>query len=213
MLLDYLSRNVPAMEIRREVPDPRRRSVLDLARRCDWHKTHSEQVTRLCLSLFDQLKSLHKLGTVERELIEYAALLHDIGWHISGKGHHKHSLYLILNGNLKGFTGDEVAIIANIARYHRKGPPRKSHAHYGQLPRESRQVIDIGSALLRVADGLDRTHASVVRSIRCDIGNRKVRCALDARSDAALEIWGAQRKMDLFTNLFDRRFMFQLDEK
>lgn len=210
LLLDYLSRNVPAMEIRREVPDPRRRSVMDLARRCDWHKTHSEQVTRLCLSLFDQLQPLHRMSALERELLEYSALLHDIGWHIAGKGHHKHSLYLILNGDLKNFSAEEVAVIANIARYHRKGPPKPGHPHYRELSRRARRVVDIGSALLRVADGLDRTHASVVRSVTCRTGGRKVRCTLDVRSDAELEIWGARRKMDLFEQVFDRKIVFEI---
>src|SRR4029079_16599390 len=95
ILLDYLGKHVPELTIRREAPDPRRRSVLDLARKCAWHKTHSEHVAKLCLELFDELRSIHGLGAIERELIEYGALLHDIGWHIGSKGHHKHSMYLI----------------------------------------------------------------------------------------------------------------------
>ncbi|MGH7178321.1 MAG: HD domain-containing protein, partial [Tepidisphaeraceae bacterium] len=131
ILLDYLSKHIPELEIRREVPDPRRRSVLDLARRCDWHKSHSEHVAGLCLRLFDELRPLHRLGTIERELIEYAAMLHDIGWHIGAKGHHKHSMYLIANGNLRNFNDDEVKIIASIARYHRKSEPSRRHETYG----------------------------------------------------------------------------------
>src|SRR5439155_7102426 len=178
ILLDYLSRHLPDLAIRREVPDPRRRSVLDLARRCDWHKSHSEHVTMLCLRLFDELRPLHRLGQLERELMEYAALLHDIGWHISGKSHHKHSMYLITNGNLKNFNDDEVRVIANIARYHRKTPPKKSHALYAALASESRQAIDVGAALLRLADGLDRSHAAVIRDLRCRLDGKKIKCIL-----------------------------------
>src|ERR1019366_1391535 len=96
ILVEYLARHLPDLSIRREVPDPRRRSVLDLARRCAWHQSHSEHVAKLCVELFDQLQPLHKLAAQDREVIEYGALLHDIGWHIARERHHKHSMYLIL---------------------------------------------------------------------------------------------------------------------
>lgn len=210
ILLDYLSRHIPDLAIRREVPDPRRRSVIDLARRCDWHKTHSEHVAMLCLKLFDELRGVHGLGDAERELIEYAALLHDIGWHIAGKGHHKHAMYLITNGDLKNFDEEEVAVIANIARYHRKSPPTTRHEAYNRLAPDARQVVDVGAALLRLADGLDRSHASVITGARCEIGRKKIQCTLSARSDAELEIWGARRKMDLFQTVFGRDIRFSL---
>ncbi len=123
ILLDYLSRHLPDLAIRRQLPDPRRRSVIDLARRSDWHKTHSEQVARICMKLFDELRLLHGMSAAERELIEYGALLHDIGWHIGRDRHHKHSMYLILHGDLKNFSDDEIKVVANIARYHRKADP------------------------------------------------------------------------------------------
>src|SRR4051812_16643077 len=109
ILVEYLARHQPDLAVRRQIPDPRRRSVLGLARRCNWEQGHAEHVTDLCMQLFDQLKSLHGLGERERELIEYGAMLHDIGWHITGKGHHKHSMYLIQHGDLKGFDEEEVA--------------------------------------------------------------------------------------------------------
>ena len=138
ILLDYLSRHLPDLAIRREVPDARRRSVLDLARRCDWHRTHAEQVAGICLSFFDELKPLHGMGNHERELIEYGALLHDIGWHIGRDSHHKHSMYLILHGDLKNFSAEEISIIAHIARYHRKANPKKKHDTYAKLsPRQA----------------------------------------------------------------------------
>lgn len=210
ILLDYLARHIPDLAIRRDVPDPRRRSVMDLARRCDWHRTHSEQVTMIALRLFDELKPLHKLGAVERELIEYASLLHDIGWHIGRNKHHKHSMYLIANGDLKNFSGEEVQIIANIARYHRKVEPKAKHDAYSSLTKAAQRVVDVGAALLRLADGLDRSHASVITGLNCRTDDECVRCTLTARSDAELEIWGAQRKMRLFSKVFDREISFAL---
>jgi exopolyphosphatase / guanosine-5'-triphosphate,3'-diphosphate pyrophosphatase len=212
VLLDYLSRHLPDLAILRELPDARRRSIIDLARRCDWHRGHSEQVARLALALFDQLRPLHRLGAPQRELIEYGALLHDIGWHIGRRRHHRHSAYLIAHGELREFTPEEVAVIANIARYHRKALPSKGHRPFAALGRRERKIVQIGAALLRVADGLDRSHGGVVQGLRCRIGRKKLRCTVYARSDAELEIWGARRKMDLFQKVLGRRVQFILAE-
>jgi len=213
ILLDYLSRHLPDVAIRRQLPDPRRRSVMDLARRSDWHKTHSEQVALICMKLFDELRLLHGMSAAERELIEYGALLHDIGWHIGRDGHHKHSMYLILHGNLKNFSDDEVKVVANIARYHRKATPKAKHDAYAELPSRLRRVVDVGAALLRLSDGLDRSHSSVIQDLRCKIEDKKVKCTLTARSDAELEIWGARRKRDWFEEVFGRSITFELAKK
>jgi exopolyphosphatase/guanosine-5'-triphosphate,3'-diphosphate pyrophosphatase len=213
ILLDYLNRHMPDLDVRREVPDPRRRSVIDLARRCHWHRVHSEQVARLTVQLFDETRAFHGMGTLERELIEYAALLHDIGWHIGRVDHHKHSAYLILNGSLRDFTRAEVAVIANIARYHRKGRPKKRHRRYAELSPRERRIVDVGAALLRVADGLDRSHSSVVQSLRVKLEKRTLRVLLSTRSDAELEVWGARRKRKLFEDVFNHAVAFELSRR
>jgi exopolyphosphatase/guanosine-5'-triphosphate,3'-diphosphate pyrophosphatase len=209
ILVDYLERHLPELSIRREVPDPRRRSVVDLGRRCHWHQRHSEQVARLAVDLFDQLRPLHKLDGDARELLEYAALLHDIGWHIARAGHHKHSLYLILNGDLKNFTREEIRIIANIARYHRKAKPSEKHAPFARLSSGSKRVVEVGAALLRVADGLDRSHSSVVNNVKVNIRKKRIEVTIQARSDAELEIWGARQKSGLLADLTDRSIRFR----
>lgn len=211
VVLDYLSRHLPDLQIRREIPDPRRRSVLDLARRCNWHRTHSEHVTRLLLRFFDDLQPLHKLGPAQREIVEYGGLLHDIGWHIARSAHHKHGMYLILNGDLSGFQPEEIAVVANIARYHRKSLPKKEHTEYQALAKKWRNIVDVGAALLRLADGLDRSHASVVEGLRCQIEPRRVVCRLRVRGDAELEIWGARRKREYFQQVFDRDIEFEVE--
>jgi exopolyphosphatase/guanosine-5'-triphosphate,3'-diphosphate pyrophosphatase len=160
--------------------------------------------------LFDQLQPLHKLGAEARELIEYGALLHDIGWHISREGHHKHSMYLIRHGGLKNFTNEEVATIANIARYHRKASPKTSHRQFAKLSARARRVVRIGAALLRLADGLDRSHGSVVSSVTSEIGGKKVDLTVKARGDAELEIWGARSKSDMFRDVFKRKLRVNL---
>ena len=210
ILVEYLGRHLPELSIRRQVPDPRRRSVLDLARRCAWHQSHSEHVARLCVELFDQLQPLHKLGSEMRELVDYAALLHDIGWHIGREGHHKHSMYLIRHGGLKNFTYEEVAIVANIARYHRKSPPRESHRQFKKLSARGKRTVRVGAALLRLADGLDRSHGSVVIGVRCQLKEKRVDLLITARGDAELELWGARSKMEMFHDVFKRKLRVTL---
>ena len=210
IMLEYLNRHLPDLQIRRNVPDPRRRSVLDLARRCDWHQSHSEQVARLAADLFDCTKTLHGLGTEHRELIEYAAMLHDIGWHIAREGHHKHSQYLILHGDLKNFSREEIRIIANITRYHRKSPPKMSHKHFSALSANARKVVRVGAALLRIADGLDRSHSNVITGLSCQITRKRVEITLKARGDAELELWGARSKRDFFAAVFSKSLRFKV---
>jgi exopolyphosphatase/guanosine-5'-triphosphate,3'-diphosphate pyrophosphatase len=204
MLVDYLARHRPELEIRREAPNPRRRAVLDLGRRCHWQREHGEQVARLCLQLFDQCKSAHRLGRAQRELIEYGALLHDIGAMIGRPGHHKHSMYLILHGDLGAFSAGEVRIIANIARYHRKTSPKKSHPEYARLGRRGRHTVKIGAALLRIADGLDRTNCCVVEDLTCRLRRGRVEVIVSSHGDAELEIWSARARARLFERMFGR---------
>jgi exopolyphosphatase/guanosine-5'-triphosphate,3'-diphosphate pyrophosphatase len=210
MLIDYLARHRPEMQVRREVPDPRRRAVLDLARRCDWQRAHSEQVARLTVALFDRLRPVHGLGPRQRELIEYGALLHDIGWHVGRRRHHKHSMYLILNGDLEPFSRREVRMIACIARYHRKTIPRPTHRCYAKLSEKDRQTVRVGAALLRVADGLDRSNCAVITDLRCRIGTKKVEVALSARGDAELEIWSARSRSAMLAEVFGRTIGFRM---
>jgi exopolyphosphatase / guanosine-5'-triphosphate,3'-diphosphate pyrophosphatase len=209
ILVEYIARHMPDLTVRRQVPDPRRRSILQLARRCNWEQPHSEHVTRLALQLFDQLTHLHGMGQTERELVEYGCLLHDIGWHIAGKRHHQHSMYLILHGDLKAFSDQELSIIANVARYHRKSLPSSDDPHFAALPARARKIVRVGAACLRIADGLDRSHNHVVSSLRCRTRDGKVTVRLDTRGDPALEIWAAKRKRNLFEEVFERPIAFK----
>ena len=134
LVLDYIRRNRRQIAQIDSIPDVRRRSTLELAERCNYYAEHARQVVRLALALFDQTRGIHGLTDREREWLEYAALMHDLGGHISYSGHHKHSYYLIKNGDLRGFHPDEIEVMALVARYHRRGTPRRSHDEYARLP-------------------------------------------------------------------------------
>ncbi len=215
LLIQHLAEHRPEMEIRRDVPDPRRREILDLARRCHFHHEHAEQVARLCLSLFDQTRAagLHDLGPRQRDLVEYGALLHDIGYLIGRDRHHKHSAYLIRNGGLEHFSPEEVAIIACIARYHRGVAPQSRHRLFTSLSRKGQRAVRVGAALLRVADGLDRTNCAVVAGVRCRVGRRRFRVTATTRGDAQLEAWSAKARGGLFQVVFDRRLDLAVKER
>ena len=138
LVLDYVARHRKEIVQADRYPDVRRRSVFELAERCNYWPEHAQQVARLSLALFDQTRGVHGLSDREREWLEYASLLHDIGVHISYERHHKHSDYLIRNGDLRGFEPDEVDAIALVARYHRQAAPRRRQAEFGKLKRKRR---------------------------------------------------------------------------
>ena len=133
IVLDYIQRHAERIERAERFPDNRRRSVIELAERCRYGAAHARQVARLSLSLFDQTRGSHGLPDRVREWLEYAALLHDIGDHVSYGRHHRHSAYLIRHGGLRGFEPEEVEALALIARYHRRAAPKKSDAEFGAL--------------------------------------------------------------------------------
>ena len=108
---------------------------------------------------------MHGLTDREREWLEYAALLHDVGGLISYARHHRHSYYLIKNGDLRGFHPDEIEVIALVARYHRRGTPKRSHEEYAELSSSLRRTVRTLSSILRVAESLDRSHAQAITGL------------------------------------------------
>jgi exopolyphosphatase/guanosine-5'-triphosphate,3'-diphosphate pyrophosphatase len=175
------------------IPDVRRRSTVELAERCQYDRPHAEHVVRLSLALFDQTRHIHQLSDREREWLEFAALLHDIGSHISFARHHRHSYYLIKNGDLRGFEPAEIEVIALVARYHRRGVPRKTHTEYADLPPSLRRAVRTLSAILRVAESLDRSHAQIISAVELHEQDGHLLVQLRARGDAGLELWAADR--------------------
>jgi exopolyphosphatase/guanosine-5'-triphosphate,3'-diphosphate pyrophosphatase len=197
LLLDYIHGHPRALARAEAYPDVRRRSVVALAERCAYDEAHARHVARLALSLFDQTRHRHGLDDTARILLEYAALLHDVGHHISYAGHHKHAYYLIKNGDLRGFRPEEVELLANVARYHRRGHPRKKHAAFAALSRTSRRSLRVLAGCLRVADALDRSHSQVVRGLAVSERSGLLRIRAQADGDCELELWGAPRRTQL----------------
>ncbi len=201
LLLDYIRRHRREIAQADAIPDVRRRSTLELAERCQYQADHSGHVARLALALFDQSRDRHGLTDREREWLEYAALLHDIGVHISYARHHLHSHYLITNGDLRGFHPDEIAAIALVARYHRRGTPKRTHPEWAALDAPHRRAVRVLAAILRLAESLDRSHAQVVTGLVLRQVDDRHRLTITSRAEAELELWAAQRHSEPFAKV------------
>lgn len=213
LVIDYLDKNRERLALLQEHRSPRERSVFELARRSGYDRAHSLHVMRLARELFDQLRGVHELKARDRELLEYAAVLHDVGQSISFSGHHKHSYYLIRNAELQGFDPEEIEIMALLARYHRKGPPRRGNDAYRELSPERRATVRGLAALLRIADALDRSHFQVCTHVGAKVTPREVRLRVVTAGDAEIELWAAARKGDLFEEVFHRRLRVEAETR
>ena len=195
----------------KDVAEPHRQDPLLLARefveRCQGDRRHVEQVRRLALMLFDQVGERTGCAPEERRLLEYAALLHDVGQLVSYRQHHKHSLQLILNADRLNFSARDRMLVALISRYHRKKGPSRKHELFAQLPEADQAVVRRVSGLLRVADGLDRGHTAVIETLRTRMTAEKLTISVAPRlagSDISLEVWGAERKADVLAKVLGR---------
>ncbi len=182
-----------------------RTAVLDFGRSCQVDLNHAEQVALLSLQLFDAITPGRGLDARARQLLEAAALLHDVGYFISYSAHHKHSYHLIRHASLFDFSPREKEIIANLARYHRKSLPKKKHEGYACLSREDQELVRRLGGILRLADGLDRRRSNAVSSLACRLTDGTARISLQGQDDLSVEIYGGQAKGDLFEAAFDCR--------
>ena len=204
LILDYILRNRRQIAQVDRIPDVRHRSALELAERCNYAPAHAQQVTRLALALFDQTRALHGLTDRERGWLEYAALMHDLGTHISYPRHHRHSYYLIKNGDLRGFDPDEIEVIALVARYHRRGTPKKAHEEYARLTPPLRRTVRTLASILRVAESLDRSHAQVVSALELQDQGTDILLQLRTSGDAELEVWATEQHLKPFAKLMGK---------
>ena len=183
----------------------RRRSVDRLGALVASEARHVQHMTGLALSLFDQARALglHDGDSHARELFEYAARLHDVGVFVSHTAHHRHSYYLIRHSELAGFTDEEIQIIANLAYFHRKSAPRKRHTHFQLLSRDNQRLVRRLSVLLRLAEGMDRSHLSLVEGATLAVvGKREATLTLHAAAPPPLEIWYLNAEAPVFAEEF-----------
>lgn len=188
----------------------RYQSVLALAKRTNCDLKHGAHVAKLAGRIFDQTANLHRCSDEGRQLLEYAALLHEAGKHVSDRGHHKHSYYLVRHSDLKGFTHEQLVVVANLARYYRKAEPDAEHPNFAELSDGQRDVVMKLGAILRIAEALDRGHRQRVRDIGVRAKNGRVEFVLRTRSDASVEIRSAAKRARYFKDVFRSAVRFEV---
>jgi exopolyphosphatase/guanosine-5'-triphosphate,3'-diphosphate pyrophosphatase len=173
-----------------------------IGRRFRFEEAHGLQVARLSERLFDVLADSYDFDARDRDILVAAAVLHDVGQRIAYKRHHKHSYYLISESELPGLDLDEVELVANVARYHRRADPSPKHPPFEALDEEDQKRVTRLSAILRVADALDREHVQNVRDIAVEISDEHMELELKGEGTFELECWALERKKSLFVKTF-----------
>jgi exopolyphosphatase/guanosine-5'-triphosphate,3'-diphosphate pyrophosphatase len=188
------------------------RSARRFAKACAYEAAHAKHVTALALQIFDQLAEQKarvkaapgmEFGPEQRLLLEAASLLHDVGYLINYAQHHKHSYHLIIHADLPGLTTSQTQVIANVARYHRAADPKVRHRTFAVLSDQSQALVRGLSGILRIADGLDRTHMQSVRGVGLKIEKGGAFFSVEADREPAVDVWGAVRKSALFKEVFE----------
>lgn len=186
-------------------PPDREKAVMDFVRRCDAEEGHAYAVRDFAVSLFDELCDEIDVDADTRPLLEAAALMHDVGYHIAYDDHHKHSYHLISYAELPGFSGRELRLIAGIARYHRGALPKASHEAMLNLSADDRALVAALGSLVKVADGLDRTRSQRITRVKARVDGPEIVISIKGEGPLDVEVYGAQRKTDLLERVTGRR--------
>jgi exopolyphosphatase/guanosine-5'-triphosphate,3'-diphosphate pyrophosphatase len=196
----------------------REHSVLQFGRVCGFDEAHARNVARVATDLFDsaQMIQLHDFGDWERELLEYAALLHDIGTFLSHTNHQDHTYYLVNNADLLGFDQTEINIMATLGFYHRKKRPKENHRQYAKLGKRSREIVRVVAMFLQLAESLDHSHTGVIRRVGFrKLDDKKIVLEIVANQDCQLEAWGVHNQKKAFKKTFEQKLKVDVivDEK
>lgn len=184
-----------------------------LGRKYHYDENHAERVRELSLALFDELKTEQRMTDTHRLYLEVAALIHDIGLFVGSRSHHKHSHYLISSSELFGLRKRELQLIANIARYHRRAMPQRTHAPYMSLDRDERMIVSKLSAILRVANALDKDPAQ--KPLELKISREEDQIVLTARNapDLTMSRVSLASRSDFFTEVFGKKVILREAER
>lgn len=181
------------------------KAVQALAIKFQYEQEHVLKVSELATMLFDFLEPYHHFGAVEKELLQYAAILHDIGKFVQVSGHHKHSQYIVANSNLSGFNTTELLVLSNIVRYHRRAIPKIEHQPYAILLPKDKKLVQILAGILRIADNLDRGHRNYVTGLKVIVSAEKIQILVQALSNVDMEIKFALENSDLLEEVMARK--------
>lgn len=207
LIIDYLEKNVQLLSKPNLGVTLKERSCLTLAAKYNTDIESKKHVAKLALQLFDQLQALHQLDDHSKDMLYYACLIYDVGLFINFENYQKHSGYLILNSNLRGFNNAELIMLSLLARYHRKSGPKKKHKKIKQLFKNQRKRLKILAGILRIAVGLDKTKNQWVEETRFEIEDNKVSIHAVGDENIDMEIWEAQRYSDTLSKVLKRKII------
>jgi exopolyphosphatase/guanosine-5'-triphosphate,3'-diphosphate pyrophosphatase len=203
LIADWILRHRPELKLSASVPDPRRRSVIGAMEHYGADMVHARRVADTALRLFDATAPIHRRSVDDRRLLEFSALLHDIGHFISGDDHHRHTQYLVRNTKMSGFTSPEVEIMAAVGRYHRGSRPKATHEEFKAFTNAEKEIVRLLSALVRVADALDRGHDGNVVRLDIELGTG-LNLRAYTRDTGDLEHWSAVQRADWLAEVLGR---------
>ncbi|WP_414618746.1 Ppx/GppA phosphatase family protein [Calothrix sp. CCY 0018] len=203
MILDYVERHPQEFTTFPEQKNLRHRKAAHLVYKygSDWQE--NRHVANLALQLFDQTQELHGYGNFEREILEFAALLHDLGQFISFKQYHKNSRFIIEQTDPRGFTDEEMLLIGHLVRYHCKAKPTTKHKKFKKLSKCHRRIIKLLSGILRIAVALNKTKNQRVEQISCQISEEKLEITVSGEENLEVEIWDARRNCEVLAEVLN----------
>ena len=205
LILDYLEQHSQEVDALNEDKDLRHRKAAQLVSKykSNWEKnTH---IADLAMQLFEQTQPLHEFGDLEKGILEYGALLHDIGLYVSHSGYHKTSRYILEKTDPRGFTDEEMLLIGHVARYHRRAKPKKKHGKFKKLSDRHQQVVRVLAGLLRIAVGLERSQSQLVEKVSCKIDKETLEIVAIGQGDLSVELWAAQEDRLVLEDAIDRK--------
>jgi exopolyphosphatase/guanosine-5'-triphosphate,3'-diphosphate pyrophosphatase len=183
-------------------PEQTLAAAVNLARKYQADDKHGLHVASLARTIFQATRPEHRMGDHELLLLEVACIVHDIGTFVASRGHHRHAYYLLVNSEVFGLSGMDTEIVANLARYHRRGGPQSDHPAYASLPRRARLAVNRLAAILRVADSLDKGHSQRIQNPRVSMKEGELRIEVAPGEDLALERMALEEKGALFEEVF-----------
>ena len=204
MVVHFMDTNYTRLRQIAPFRNPRRRSVHEMAYRFQWEERHAQHVAATATFLFDVCRSLYAGPASDAELLEYAALLHDVGYLLSHDTHEKHSRYLIRNADLQGFRREEVELMSLVARYHRGAMPDSSHEFYRALSATQQKRVRQMASFVRIAEGLDRSHFQNVVALRARLTDETLTISVATKGDPQLEVWSGKDQGGMFEKEFGR---------
>lgn len=213
MILDYIDHNGKGITDFHVQGDLRHRKAAQLVQKygSDWESNC--HIANLALQLFEQTRSLHRFGTLEKDVLEYAALLHDIGQHLSFKSYHKSSRYILKRADPRGFTDEEMVLMGQVIRYHRKARPKKKHGQFRRLSKQQQRTVWILAGLLRIAVNLNRTKDQQIETLACDISNEEIKIFASGQGNLDVGIWAAMGDRHILGRALERNIAIAGDKQ